>query len=136
MQGYNNELVKVLEGLKENRDTISAEISKQQEEKYKIEQQVAALNDKLAALNRMQIFLPCLVSIQEKVDVKNSYEKTIGETEAAYMKVFGRPLLLIDSRKFANLAASSQKRRCHTNEKERERDEIKHRLKLITASFI
>ena len=51
MQNFNNELVKALEDIKIRRDEISAEISKQQEEKAVLEQQIAILNDKLTVLN-------------------------------------------------------------------------------------
>ncbi len=77
----------MLEGIKEKRDGISAEIAKQQEEKYKLEQQIAALNDKLGVLNRTLLKQSRDVGeMQENVEVKNSYEKTITETESAYMK--------------------------------------------------
>lgn len=66
---------------------MSAEISRQQEEKYRLEQQVAMLNEKLATLNRKSRPSNGVDSMQENVEVKNSYEKTIVETEAAYMKV-------------------------------------------------
>ena len=47
--------MKTLEAIKEKRDDVSADIAKQQEEKYKLEQQISALNDKLSTLNRNTI---------------------------------------------------------------------------------
>ena len=45
-------MVKAIEAIKEQRDEMSAIISKQHEEKCNLEQQISVLNERLALLNR------------------------------------------------------------------------------------
>ena len=56
MQNFNNEIVKALEDLKGRREEVRIEISRQQEEKEVLEQQIAALNNKLLNLNSILQF--------------------------------------------------------------------------------
>ncbi len=78
----------MIENLKEKRDVVAADLTKQQEEKYKIEQQVAALTERLDAVNSTYRYLSYRIeTIADSLEVKASYEKTIAETEAGYMKV-------------------------------------------------
>ena len=53
MQGCNNELVKMIEELKEKRSIICGELGKQEEEKLKLEQQMEELKNRLGNLNRI-----------------------------------------------------------------------------------
>jgi sjoegren syndrome nuclear autoantigen 1 len=51
LQNYNNELVKMLESLKERREDIHSEIVKQEEEKFKIEKEMSILGERLERVN-------------------------------------------------------------------------------------
>ncbi len=78
LQNYNNELVKCLQDLKQKRDTVHKEMINEEREKARIQKQLAELTESLHGLNE---------SITQKQQSRNEYDKTIQETEAAYMKV-------------------------------------------------
>jgi sjoegren syndrome nuclear autoantigen 1 len=61
LQNYNNELVKCIEDLREKREDINKQILKDEEEKAKIQRDLSSLTDE--------------------------YDRTIQETESAYMKI-------------------------------------------------
>jgi sjoegren syndrome nuclear autoantigen 1 len=62
LQNFNNELVKCIEDLKEKREEIARQI----------------LTDRLTKINE---------SLARKVTARNEYDRTIQETEGAYMKI-------------------------------------------------
>eukprot|EP00959_Pyramimonas_sp_CCMP1952_P205826 4304268-Pyramimonas_sp.AAC.2 len=78
LQNHNNELVKCLEDLRDKREEISKQITREEEEKSKIQNDLTVLTKRLAQIND---------SIARKVASRNDYDKTIQETEAAYLKV-------------------------------------------------
>ena len=78
LQNYNNELVKCIEDLREKREEINRQILKEEEEKAKIQRDLSNLTDKLSNINE---------SLARKLQARNEYDKTIQETEAAYMKI-------------------------------------------------
>ena len=78
LQNYNNELVKCLQDLKQKRDTVNKEMMNEEREKARVQKQLSELTEQLHRLNE---------SIAQKQQAKNEYDKTIQETEAAYMKV-------------------------------------------------
>lgn len=78
LQNYNNELVKCLQDLKQKRDTVHKEMINEEREKSRVQKQLAELTEQLHRLNE---------SIAIKQQTRNDYDKTIQETEAAYMKV-------------------------------------------------
>lgn len=75
---HQNELVKCIEDLREKRDEINRQIMKEEEEKSKIQNDLAVLTKRLSHLND---------SIARKTASKNEYDKTIQETESAYLKI-------------------------------------------------
>eukprot|EP00854_Cymbomonas_tetramitiformis_P027491 gene27491-33907_t len=77
LQNHNNELVKCLEDLRDKRDEINRQIQREEEEKAKIQNDLTVLTKRLAQIND---------SIARKVTSRNDYDKTIMETEAAYLK--------------------------------------------------
>eukprot|EP00826_Nyctotherus_ovalis_P051632 TRINITY_DN6459_c0_g4_i3.p1 TRINITY_DN6459_c0_g4~~TRINITY_DN6459_c0_g4_i3.p1 ORF type:complete len:111 (-),score=34.75 TRINITY_DN6459_c0_g4_i3:632-964(-) len=109
MQNFNNEIVKALEDIKGRRDEVSAEISRQQEEKEALEQQIAALSSKLTALNSTAA--QPLESIAEHVQLRDTYDKTIAESESAYVKILesSQTLLHVLKREGATLTRRSFK---------------------------
>ena len=78
LQNYNNELVKCIEDLREKREDINKQISKDEEEKAKIQRDLSKLTDRLAHINE---------GLARKIQARNEYDRTIQETESAYMKI-------------------------------------------------
>lgn len=75
---YNTSLVKCLHDLREKREHISRQINAEEREKQQVQQELAALTEKLHRLAE---------SIQSKIKAKSEYDRTIAETESAYMKI-------------------------------------------------
>ena len=78
MNNTNTELIKCIEGIKGARDEIQGEINTEEEEKKQIETQMRALQDRLDVLK---------ASLNKKYTARNEYDKTIGETEGAFVKI-------------------------------------------------
>ena len=78
LQNFNNELVKCIEDLREKRDEINRQLLKDEEDKAKIQRDLSVLTDRLAKINE---------SLARKVTARNEYDRTIQETEGAYMKI-------------------------------------------------
>eukprot|EP00899_Mesostigma_viride_P020137 jgi/Mesvir1/28124/Mv04702-RA.1 len=78
LQNHNNELVKCIEDLKEKREEIARQLQKEEEEKSKIQNDLTILTKRLSQIND---------SLARKVAARNEYDKTIQDTEAAYMKI-------------------------------------------------
>ena len=79
LQNYNNDLVKCLQDLRQKREIVHKEIISEEREKARVQKQLAELTEQLQRLN---------MSISKKTQSRNDYDKTIQETEAAYMKVY------------------------------------------------
>jgi len=78
LQNYNNELVKCIEDLCNKRDDLQRQIMIEEEEKHKLQNDIRVISEKLAKTNE---------SLAKKISARNEFDKTIAETEAAYMKV-------------------------------------------------
>ncbi|XP_046843050.1 Sjoegren syndrome nuclear autoantigen 1 homolog [Xenia sp. Carnegie-2017] len=78
LQSYNNELVKCIEDLCNKRDELQKQILVEEEEKGKIQNDLRILTERLARINE---------SLAKKIASRNEYDRTIAETEAAYMKI-------------------------------------------------
>ena len=78
LQNYNNELVKCIEDLRERREELSRTILRDEEAKAKIQQDLAIFTKRLAEINE---------ELAKKHQAKNEFDRTIQETEAAYMKI-------------------------------------------------
>jgi Sjoegren syndrome nuclear autoantigen 1 len=78
LQNYNNELVKCIEDLREKREEINRIILREEEEKAKIQRDLSVLSDRLTTINE---------SLAKKISARSEYDRTIQETEAAYMKI-------------------------------------------------
>ncbi|RLN97640.1 hypothetical protein BBJ28_00004166 [Nothophytophthora sp. Chile5] len=78
LQNYNNELVKCIEDLREKREEVNRAMLKEEEEKAKIQKDLTILTDRLSKINE---------ALARKTQARNEYDRTIQETEAAYMKV-------------------------------------------------
>jgi Sjoegren syndrome nuclear autoantigen 1 len=75
---FNSELVKCLEDLRERREEVNRAILLEEEEKAKIQKDISLLTDRLSKINE---------SLVRKNQARNEYDKTIQESEQAYMKV-------------------------------------------------
>ncbi|XP_066918030.1 microtubule nucleation factor SSNA1-like [Clytia hemisphaerica] len=78
LQLYNNELVKCIEDLCTKRDELHRQIVSEEEEKTKIQNDIRILTERLAKVTE---------SLSKKYAAQNDYDRTISETEAAYMKI-------------------------------------------------
>ena len=67
-----------IEDLCTKRDELQKQIINEEEEKSKIQNDIRILSERLAKINE---------SLAKKIASRNEYDKTIAETEAAYMKV-------------------------------------------------
>ena len=57
LQGYNNELVKCIEDLREKREELNKLILKDEEDKAKVQKEIAVLTDRLKKVNG-KLFYP------------------------------------------------------------------------------
>ena len=67
-----------IEDLREKREEINKQISSDEQEKTKIQNDLAILTKRLSQLND---------KLAREVASRNEYDKTIQETEAAYLKI-------------------------------------------------
>ncbi|CAM9489666.1 unnamed protein product [Laminaria digitata] len=101
LQNYNNELVKCIEDLREKREEVNRQILKEEEEKAKIQKDLSILTDRLSKINE---------TLARKVQARNEYDRTVQETEAAYMKILesSQTLLHVLKRETVNLTKKKQ----------------------------
>ena len=78
LQSYNNELVKCIEDLCSKRDDLHRQITTEEDERNKVQNDIRILTERLAKINE---------SLSRKLAARNEYDRTISETEAAYMKI-------------------------------------------------
>lgn len=96
LQNYNNELVKCIEDLRDRREAVNREILSDEAAKAKIQQDLAILTKRLGEVNE---------DLAKKMQARNEYDRTIQETEAAYMKILesSQTLLQVLKRETNNL---------------------------------
>ncbi|VDL40647.1 unnamed protein product [Hymenolepis diminuta] len=80
LQNYNNELVKLigLEDLCKRREDIQRQINSDEAERTKLQRELDQLTEKMNRVND---------SLQKKLVLCNELDRTIAESEAAYMKI-------------------------------------------------
>eukprot|EP00591_Stephanopyxis_turris_P004826 CAMPEP_0195507164 /NCGR_PEP_ID=MMETSP0794_2-20130614/678_1 /TAXON_ID=515487 /ORGANISM="Stephanopyxis turris, Strain CCMP 815" /LENGTH=113 /DNA_ID=CAMNT_0040633757 /DNA_START=65 /DNA_END=406 /DNA_ORIENTATION=- len=101
LQNYNNELVKCIDDLREKREEVNRQILSSEEEKAKIQKDLSILTERLQKINE---------NLVRKTQARNEYDKTIQETEAAYMKILesSQTLLHVLKRESINLSKKKQ----------------------------
>lgn len=101
LQNYNNELVKCIEDLREKREEINRQISKDEDDKAKLQKDIQLLTERLQLVNDQ---------LARKNQARNEYDRTIQETEAAYMKILesSQTLLGVLKRETVNLVKKKQ----------------------------
>lgn len=67
-----------IEELCSKRDLLNKQIQQEEAEKEKIQHDISLLSEKLSKVNE---------SLSKKLATRNEFDRTISETEAAYMKV-------------------------------------------------
>ena len=87
LQTYNNELVKCLEELCERRTFLQKDIDKDEQEKLALELQLKSIQEKLSSVN---------TRLGDKLATKAEYDKTISESEQAYMKILESSQVLLN----------------------------------------
>ncbi len=60
------------------RDELQRQVMIEEDEKHKLQNDIRVLSEKLAKINE---------SLAKKISARNEFDKTIAETEAAYMKI-------------------------------------------------
>ncbi|GLH07032.1 Sjoegren syndrome nuclear autoantigen 1 [Gryllus bimaculatus] len=101
LQTYNQELVKCIEELKRKRRSLEEIISTQQEEKIEAEKELERLSAKLNSI---------VESLSKNIAVKQDYDRTIEEAEAAYTKILesSQVLLTMVKRESACLESTTE----------------------------
>ena len=107
LQNYNNELVKCtlfsllhrwtllvslspgIEDLCAKRDELQRVILTEEEDKHKLENEIRLASEKLAKVNE---------SLAKKITARTEFDRTISETEAAYMKILESSQTLLNVR--------------------------------------
>ncbi|XP_020293449.1 Sjoegren syndrome nuclear autoantigen 1 homolog isoform X2 [Pseudomyrmex gracilis] len=87
LQTYNQELVKCLEEMKLKRSELQAQIEAQEEEKNNLQREIEKMSCKLTQLND---------SLAKRISVRNEYDRTISDTETAYIKILESSQLLLN----------------------------------------
>ncbi|KAM4664399.1 microtubule nucleation factor SSNA1 [Discoglossus pictus] len=107
LQGYNNELVKCIEDLCGKRDELNRQIQQEEDEKNKLQNDIRILTEKLSRVNE---------NLARKMASRNEFDKTIAETEAAYMKILesSQTLLTVLKKEAGTLGKSSDVRQSNT----------------------
>ncbi|KAF1325136.1 hypothetical protein FI667_g9494, partial [Globisporangium splendens] len=108
LQSYNNELVKCIEDLREKREEVNRAMLKEEKEKAKIQNVLHAaaiyvydLTGRLSKINE---------ALARKTQARNEYDRTIQETEAAYMRILesSQTLLHVLKRETVQLTKKKQ----------------------------
>eukprot|EP00696_Hemimastix_kukwesjijk_P006708 gnl/Hemi2/184_TR56_c0_g1_i1.p1 gnl/Hemi2/184_TR56_c0_g1~~gnl/Hemi2/184_TR56_c0_g1_i1.p1 ORF type:complete len:113 (+),score=29.99 gnl/Hemi2/184_TR56_c0_g1_i1:53-391(+) len=75
---YNDDLAKCLDEMKVRREDLNRQISKDEEEKNKLQNEIRILNDRLQRVSD---------GLAAKYSSRDEYDKTIQETEDAFKKI-------------------------------------------------
>ena len=78
LQRYNSELTRYIENIRTGRDDLHEEIVKDEEEKNTIETEIAQLTERLTVLTE---------ALVKKYEAQEEFDRTIQETEQAFMKI-------------------------------------------------
>jgi len=91
--------------LKEKREEVNRQILKDEEEKAKIQHDLRILTEKLSSIN---------TSLTKKLAAREEYDKTIKETEAAYMKILESSQTLLHVLKKESVSLTKKKQSSST----------------------
>ncbi|XP_034457247.1 Sjoegren syndrome nuclear autoantigen 1 [Hippoglossus hippoglossus] len=104
LQTYNNELVKCIEDLYYKRDELNRQIKDEEVEKDRLQHDVRVLTEKLSRVNE---------SLAQRLATRDTFDRTIAESEAAYTKILesSQSLLSILKQEAGNLSKAAEPRR-------------------------
>merc|ERR1719413_60574 len=96
LQNVNHDLFASIDGLRTKREELRRQIAQDEEEKAKMQKELALLQERLSHLGH---------STEKKSKQRQEYDKTIQDTEAAYMKIMesSQTLLHVLKRETNNL---------------------------------
>ena len=97
LQNYNSDLVRCLQDVRQKRDAVHKAICREETKLAQIQQEMCSMQEHLERLAN---------SIEYKRQSRIDYDKTIGETESAYMKILesSQTLLHVLKRETQNLS--------------------------------
>ncbi|KAM3874502.1 microtubule nucleation factor SSNA1 [Diretmus argenteus] len=103
LQTYNNELVKCIEELCSKREELNRQIQQEDEEKARLQHDIRVLTEKLCRVNE---------SLAQRLAARATFDRTIAETEAAYMKILesSQTLLSVLKKETGNLSKATEPR--------------------------
>ncbi|XP_026110425.1 Sjoegren syndrome nuclear autoantigen 1-like [Carassius auratus] len=103
LQTYNNELVKCIEELCSKREELNRLIQQEEAEKTRLQHDIRLLTDKLSHVNE---------SLAHRLAARADFDRTIAETEAAYMKILesSQTLLSVLKKETGNLTKATEPR--------------------------
>jgi len=88
VQATSNELVSVIEELKERRQELDRAIKREEEEKSRLVAELLAIQDRLRTVDD---------SLQRKMVARQEFDKTIVDTSAAFAKILESSRLLLST---------------------------------------
>ncbi|XP_071774875.1 microtubule nucleation factor SSNA1 [Centroberyx gerrardi] len=103
LQTYNNELVKCMEEMCSKQDELNRQIQQEEEEKVRLQHDIRVLTEKLSRVNE---------SLAKRLAARATLDRTIAETEAAYMKILesSQTLLSVLKKEAGNLSKATEPR--------------------------
>ena len=87
LQTYNNELVRCLEDLCQQRNELQRTINEEEQEKVALEAKARDIRTRLEAVD---------ASLTAKLETRARYDKTISESERAYLKILESSQVLLN----------------------------------------
>ncbi|XP_008202169.1 Sjoegren syndrome nuclear autoantigen 1 homolog [Nasonia vitripennis] len=87
MLAFNQELIQCIEELKSTKSSLEEQIVAEETEKSRLQHEVERMNVRISQLNE---------SLGKKSAARTDYERTIQETESAYMKILESSQLLLN----------------------------------------
>merc|ERR1719277_1097481 len=101
LQNFNNDLFSSIEGLRVKREGLRRQIARDEEDKAKLQKELQVLQERLSHLGH---------STDKKAKARQEYDKTIQDTEAAYMKILesAQTLLHVLKRETNSLGGDSK----------------------------
>ena len=100
MQRYNSELTRYIDNIRVGRDELHDEITKDEEEKQAVETEIASLTERLQQLSD---------ALVRKYEAREEFDRTISETEQAFMKILESSQTLLHVLKKEDTALNKRK---------------------------
>ena len=99
IQGTNNELVSIIEDLKERRADLDRAIQKEEDDRALVASQIQELTSRLTALDQ---------SLQHKYAARRDFDETIQSTAVSFANILDSSRVLLSTVKRESLALASR----------------------------